>query len=84
MWNYAVNKKSVKQSRLCFMFFKAATFCFDDSSARSWRPLSQIHEVVTWNGSPTVLKEFPEVLSARWLLGLHSAVQLISKPSQLG
>uniref|UniRef100_A0A674DTJ4 Ras association domain family member 8b n=1 Tax=Salmo trutta TaxID=8032 RepID=A0A674DTJ4_SALTR len=31
----------------------------------------------TWNAFPTVLKEFPHMLSTCWLLFLHSAVQLI-------
>ena len=31
----------------------------------------------TWNAFPTVLKEFPHMLSTYWLLFLHSAVQLI-------
>ena len=33
-----------------FTLFKVATFCFDDSFAHSWHSLSQIHEVVTWDG----------------------------------
>jgi hypothetical protein len=32
----------------------------------------------TWNAFPTVLKEFPHMLSTCWLLFLHSAVQLIA------
>ncbi len=40
-------------------------------------------EEVTWNGFPTILKEFPEVLSTCWLLFLHSLAQLIQKKSQL-
>ena len=35
----------------------------------------------TWDVFPTVLKEFPHMLSTCWLLFLHSAVQLI--PNQL-
>uniref|UniRef100_A0A673Y0X3 Uncharacterized protein n=1 Tax=Salmo trutta TaxID=8032 RepID=A0A673Y0X3_SALTR len=31
----------------------------------------------TWNAFPTVLKEFPHMLSTYWLDFLHSAVQLI-------
>jgi hypothetical protein len=31
----------------------------------------------TWNTFPTVLKEFPHMLSTCWLLFLHSPVQLI-------
>ncbi len=78
-WNYVANKKVLNKPEyvLYFRFFKLATICFDDSFAHSWHSLSQIHEVVTWNGFPTVLKEFPEVLSTCWLLFLHSAVQLI-------
>ena len=31
----------------------------------------------TWNAFPTVLKEFPHMLSTCWLLFLHSAVQIV-------
>jgi hypothetical protein len=31
----------------------------------------------TWNAYPTVLKEFPQMLTTCWLLFVHSAVQLI-------
>ena len=62
---------------LYFQFFKVATLCFDDSFAHSWHSLHQLHEVVTWNNFPTVLKDFQEVLSTRWLLFPYSAVQLI-------
>jgi hypothetical protein len=31
----------------------------------------------TWNAFPTVLKEFPHMMSTCWLLFLHSAVKLI-------
>ena len=31
----------------------------------------------TWNAFPTVLKQFPHMLSTCWLLFLHSAVELI-------
>ena len=31
----------------------------------------------TWNAFPTVLKEFPHMLSTFWLIFLNSAVQLI-------
>ena len=31
----------------------------------------------TWNAFPTVLKDFPYMLSTCWLLFLHSTVQLI-------
>ncbi|CAJ0968220.1 unnamed protein product, partial [Ranitomeya imitator] len=44
-------------------FFKVATFCFDDSFAHSWHSLDELQEVVTGNGLPTILKEFPEMLS---------------------
>ena len=33
----------------------------------------------TWNAFPTVLKEFPHMLSTCWLIFLQSAVQLIPK-----
>ncbi|KAM4053450.1 interleukin-11 receptor subunit alpha isoform 1-T2 [Anomaloglossus baeobatrachus] len=53
-----------------------ATFCFDSCFAHSWHSLDELHEVVTGNGFPTVLKEFPEMLSICWPFCLHSAVQL--------
>ena len=34
------------------ILFKVTTFCFDDSLAHSLHSLSQLHEVVTWNGFP--------------------------------
>ena len=79
IWNYVVNKKMLNKPEyvLYFRFFKVATFCFDDSFEHSWHSFNQLHEVVTWNGFPTVLKEFTEVLSTCWLLCLHSVVQLI-------
>jgi hypothetical protein len=46
-------------------------------------PLTALHTLgilstsFTWNSLPTVLKEFPHMLSNCWLLFLHSAVQLI-------
>ena len=45
-----IKQKSIKQTRICFIFFKVALFCFDEGFALSWRSLNQIHEVVTWNG----------------------------------
>ena len=56
--------------------WKVATFCFDYCFAHSWHSLDELQEVVTWNGLPTVLKEFPEMLSTCWPFCLHSAVQL--------
>ncbi|CAJ0958416.1 unnamed protein product [Ranitomeya imitator] len=58
------------------LFFKGATFCFDDCFAHSWHSLDELQEVVTGNGLPTILKEFPEMLSTCWPFCLHSAVQL--------
>ena len=61
-----------------FEILQIATICLDDIFAHSWHSLNQLHEVVTWNAFPTVLKEFPHMLSTCWMLFLHSAVQLIS------
>ncbi|CAJ0959037.1 unnamed protein product [Ranitomeya imitator] len=55
-------------------FFKVATFCFDNCFAHSWHSLDELDEVVTRNGLPTILKEFPEMLSTCW--PFRSAVQL--------
>ena len=78
-WNYVVNKKVWNNSRhvLYFRVFKIATLCFDYCSAHSWHFLDELHEAVTWNGFPTVLKEFSEMLSTCWPFCLHSAVHLI-------
>ncbi|CAJ0939290.1 unnamed protein product [Ranitomeya imitator] len=57
-------------------FFEVATFCFDDCFALSWHSLDELQEVVTGNGLPTILKEFPEMLSTCWPFCLHSAVLL--------
>ena len=72
------NQKSVKQIKIYFYFrfFEVITLCLDDSFAHSWPSLSQVHEVVTWNAFPTVLKEFSHMMSTCWHLFLHSAVQL--------
>ena len=52
IWNDVVNKKVLNKPEyvLYFRFFKEATFCFDESFAHSQLSLSQLHEVVTWNG----------------------------------
>ncbi|CAJ0916993.1 unnamed protein product [Ranitomeya imitator] len=44
-------------------FLKVATFCIDDCFAYSWHSLDELQEVLTGNGFPTILKEFPEMLS---------------------
>ena len=67
VWN---NSKHV----LYFRFFRIATLCFTYCFAHSWHSLDELHEVVTWNGFPTVLKEFPEMLSTCWPFCLHSAL----------
>ncbi|CAJ0929850.1 unnamed protein product [Ranitomeya imitator] len=67
--------KKLRQKRK-FRFFKVATFCLDDCFANSWHSLDELQEVVTGNGLPTILKEFPEMLSTCWPFCLHSAVQL--------
>ena len=61
------HQKSVKQIKVYFIFFKVTTLCLDDSFAHSWHSLNQLHEGVTWNAFPTVLKEFPHMLSTCWL-----------------
>ena len=68
------NKKSVNKSKyiLYSKFLKVATLFLDDSFAHSWHSLNQLHEVVTWNTFPKVLKEFPHMLRTHWLLFLHS------------
>ena len=71
------NQNSVKHISLIFEILQIATICLEDSFAHSWHSLNYLHEVVNWNAFPTVLKEFPHMLSTCWLLFLHSAVQLI-------
>ena len=73
------NQKGLNKFKyiLDFSLFEVATLCLDDSFAHSWRSLNQLHEEWTWNAFPTVLKEFPHMLSTCWLLFLHSTVQLI-------
>ncbi|CAJ0948335.1 unnamed protein product [Ranitomeya imitator] len=67
-----VYRRAVSSAR----FFKVATFFFDDCFAHSWHSLDELQEVVTRNGFPTILKEFPEMLSTCWPFCLHSAIQL--------
>ena len=71
-WNHVVNQKVSNNSNhvLNSRFFEIATLCFVLS-------LHELHEVITWNGFPTVLKEFPEMLSTCWPFCLHSVVHLI-------
>ena len=86
-WNnsygYILTKKVLNKWKyiLFLRFFKVATLCLNDSFAHSWQSLNQLHEVVTWNALPTVLKEFPHMLSTCWLLFLHFSVQLIPNPN---
>ena len=68
------NQKSVKQVYIYFRLFKVAILCLDDSFEHSWHSFNQLHGVVTWNAFPTVLKEYPHMLSTCWLLFLYSAV----------
>ena len=66
------NPKSVQSKHILYLrFFQVATLCLD-SFAHSWHSLNQLHKTF-----PTVLKEFPHMLSTCWMLFLHSAVQLI-------
>ena len=37
------NQKSVKQIKICFIFFKVATLCLEDSFSHSWHSLNQLH-----------------------------------------
>ena len=43
------NKKSDKQIKIYFRFFKVATLCLNDSFTHSWHSLNKLHGVVTWN-----------------------------------
>jgi hypothetical protein len=55
------NQKSIKQIKIYFRFFT----------------LGILSASFTWNDFPTVLEEFPHMLSTCWLLFIHSGVQLI-------
>ena len=57
---YITKKCETTENMSYCRFFKVATFCFDYCFAHSWHSLDELQEVVTWNGLPTVLKEFPE------------------------
>uniref|UniRef100_A0A673W8P0 Uncharacterized protein n=1 Tax=Salmo trutta TaxID=8032 RepID=A0A673W8P0_SALTR len=61
-------------NKIYFSLFKVAILCLDDNFAHCWHSLNQLH----LECFPTVLKEFPHMLSTWWLLFIHSAVQLIS------
>ena len=77
IWHHVVTKKVLNKSKyiLDFRFFKVATLCLDDS----FHTLGILSTSFMRNAYPTVLKEFPHMLSTCWLLFLHSAVQLIPK-----
>ena len=47
------------------------------STLKALHTLGILSTSFTWNAFPTVLKEFPHMLSTCWKLNLHSAVQLI-------
>lgn len=67
-----------KPEQFIYLFIHFHFFILQSSHLFLWRhTLNQIHEILTRNGFPIVLKKFPEVLSTCWLLCLHSAVQLI-------
>ena len=63
------NQKSVKQSKIYFIF----EIAFMIAS----HTLGILSTSFTWNDFPTILKEFPHILSTCWLLFLHCAVRLI-------
>lgn len=69
----------------CVQFSAILSFLWDVIDRK--HSLHPFHEVVTQNGFPTVLKEFPEVLSTCWLLflcGFQITVELnLILPSQL-
>ena len=68
------NQKKCETNKNMFYlsFFKVATLCLDDSFAH----FEILTTSFTWNAFPTVLKEFPHILSTCWLLFLHSVVKL--------
>ena len=66
---------------LYFRSFKVATFCFDDSFVQSWHSLTSISFMRYSNG---MVFQQSWTSSQRWLLFLHSAVQLIPSQSQFG
>ena len=74
------NKKVLNKSKYILDFSKVATLCLDDSFAHSWHSLNQIHEIVTWNAFPTVVKVLPHMLAA--FPSLYGPTH--PKPSQLG
>jgi hypothetical protein len=72
--------KSVKQIKIDFRFFKAATLCLDDSFAHAWHSLNQLNEELFSNS----LEEVPTY--AEHLLSAFPSLCSPShpKPSKLG
>ena len=70
-----INQKSVKQITIYFIFeiLQIATFAL----MTAFHTRGFLSTSFTWKAFPTVLKEFPHMLSTCWLLFLHSAVRLI-------
>lgn len=62
------------KSTSCFKLVKMATLCLDGSSASAWHGPSQHHDEGTWEALPTAAKGSPHMLSACWLLFLHSRI----------
>jgi hypothetical protein len=70
--NQKSNQKSVKQIKIFFIFeiLQIANF----ASMTALHTLGILSTNFTWSAFPTVLKEFPHMLSTCWLLFLHSEV----------
>ena len=83
MESFSSLKKVLNKSEyiLYLRFFKVASRWLDDIVAHCLLILlldfAMISTSFTWNAFPTILKEYPHMLSTCWLLFLHSAVQLI-------
>ena len=78
LWNntyithHVATKKVFKQIKIYFWFFKNKLFTL----MTALHTLGILSTRFTWNAFPTVLKEFPPILSTCWLIFLHSTVPL--------
>jgi hypothetical protein len=68
IWNHEVTKKSVKQIKIYFIFFKVATLHLDDSFAHCWHSHNQLNLeffYISLEGIPTyaehLLSAFPSL-----------------------
>ena len=86
--NYEITHMESCRSQISVKQIKIFVLIFDSSKQPPFALMTALHTLgilstsFTRNAFPTVLKEFPRMLSTYWLLFLHGSTH--PKPSQLG